>query len=221
MAPARKRQRREESPNEEDAYCPFRTVQATAWSTNTKSKKKQKRRKVDSDSVEPDEGEDGEGNRQLLQLSPFTPSMGLEGYPTLDMHYAIEPYKEWVEMTRYNSFVLNSTKYFCEGFVYVANENTVQRERNEAGAEGGGPKLRIKKKSDDDWVARILEIRAKDEHHVYARVYWMYWPDELIEGTMYRGKPIKGRQPFHGTNELIASNHSASTRQLPPLCVRV
>ena len=47
------------------------------------------------------------------------------------------------------------------------------------------------------WVARVLEIRAVDEAHVYLRVYWLYWPEELPEG----------RQPYHGQKELIASNH--------------
>lgn len=65
-----------------------------------------------------------------------------------------------------------------------------------------------RKKSDDDWVARILEIRASDEHHVYARVYWMYWPDELPQGTHDGKKTVQSRQPYHGLNELIASNHS-------------
>jgi hypothetical protein len=47
------------------------------------------------------------------------------------------------------------------------------------------------------WVARVLGIKAKDEAHVYLRVYWMYWPEEL---------PC-GRQPYHGQRELVASNH--------------
>ncbi len=68
--------------------------------------------------------------------------------------------------------------------------------------------MQRKKKSGDDWVARILEIRASDEHHVYARVCWMYWPDELPQGTRAGKKAIRGRQPYHGINELVASNHS-------------
>jgi hypothetical protein len=36
----------------------------------------------------------------------------------------------------------------------------------------------------------------------------MYWPDELPPGTIDRKKTVQGRQPYHGTNELIASNHS-------------
>ena len=68
--------------------------------------------------------------------------------------------------------------------------------------------MQRRKKSNDDWVARILEIRASDEHHVYARVCWMYWPDELPQGTHAGKKAVQGRQPYHGINELVASNHS-------------
>ncbi|KAH7012239.1 uncharacterized protein B0I36DRAFT_340721 [Microdochium trichocladiopsis] len=106
-----------------------------------------------------------------------------------------------MEMARYNSFVLNGVKYHSEGFVFVANDNSIERQKNP------GESRQPRKKSDDDWVARILEIRAADEHHVYARVYWMYWPDELPAGTTDGKRAIKGRQPYHGNNELIASNH--------------
>lgn len=121
----------------------------------------------------------------------------------MDLYYTVEPGKRWQEMTRYNSFVLNGVKYYSEGFVYVANESTIERQRAAASMGNVGPV----KKSDDDWVARILEIRAADEHHVYARVYWMYWPDELPPGTLDGKKTVQGRQPYHGQNELIASNH--------------
>ena len=47
------------------------------------------------------------------------------------------------------------------------------------------------------WVARVLEIRAMNQSNVFLRVYWMYWPDELPNG----------RQPYHGRQELVASNH--------------
>ena len=46
------------------------------------------------------------------------------------------------------------------------------------------------------WVGRIMECRATDEAHVYLRLMWLYWPDEL---------PM-GRQPYHGIRELVASN---------------
>lgn len=36
----------------------------------------------------------------------------------------------------------------------------------------------------------------------------MYWPDELPKGTRDGNRLVKGRQPYHGSRELIASNHS-------------
>lgn len=39
-------------------------------------------------------------------------------------------------------------------------------------------------------------MRAGDEQHVYLRVDWMYRPEDLPGG----------RRPYHGQNELIASN---------------
>jgi len=72
------------------------------------------------------------------------------------------------------------------------------------------------------WVARILEIRAKDEEHVYARVisddhfimleltllqlYWMYWPDYL-PNLKDCAITATGRRNYHGKHEIIASNH--------------
>lgn len=99
---------------------------------------------------------------------------------------------------------VNGVKYFSEGFIYVANDSSIERQK----AANDNKPMQIRKKSDDDWVARILEIRASDEHHVYARIYWMYWPDELPAGTLDGKKFVQGRQPYHGMNELVASNHS-------------
>jgi hypothetical protein len=103
-------------------------------------------------------------------------------------------------------FTVNGIKYFSEGFIYVANESSIERQKSAAGAETGkAPPLQ---RSADDWVARILEIRASDEHNVFARVFWMYSPDELPKGTRDGNKFVQGRQPYHGSRELIASNHS-------------
>lgn len=106
--------------------------------------------------------------------------------------------------------IVNTVKHFCEGFVFVANDFSLQRPRHSAEA------FQPRKKSEEDWVARILEIRASDEHHVYARVYWMYWPEELPR-SHYRGKVVQGRQPYHGQHELIASNHSKPLKTDPTL----
>ena len=47
------------------------------------------------------------------------------------------------------------------------------------------------------WVALIAGFRAENQESVYVQVFWLYWPDEL---------PM-GRQPYHGKQELVMSNH--------------
>ena len=121
------------------------------------------------------------------------------------------PAPEHVGLTAPPPRAVNGIKYFSEGFIYVANDFSIERQK----AVNNNEPMQYRKKSDDDWVARILEIRASDEHHVYARVYWMYWPDELPQGTHDGRKTIQGRQPYHGLNELVASNHSEHP---PPVC---
>ncbi|KAF4782434.1 BAH domain-containing protein [Colletotrichum scovillei] len=201
MSTSRKRPRAEVEENK--AECPFSITYAEP---DIKAQKKSKKRRKP-------EQEEEDGKKSSKQLSPFSPSGDFNGKSAndvLDLEYHVHPQKKWLEMTRYNSFVLNGTKYFSEGFIYVANDQTVQRQK--AAAEGSTDanepeKVLKRSKSEDDWVARILEIRASDEHHVYARIYWMYWPEELPEGTMEGKRYTGGRQPYHGHNELIASNH--------------
>jgi hypothetical protein len=46
------------------------------------------------------------------------------------------------------------------------------------------------------WIASILEIRAMNPWNVLVRIKWFYRPDDLPNG----------RQPYHGTNEIINSH---------------
>ncbi|KAM7206598.1 hypothetical protein V8F33_000241 [Rhypophila sp. PSN 637] len=190
MASARKRPRPENEDNR--AECPF---SIKIVDPKDKDQKKKKRRRTDG-------GDDEDSQKVSLQMSPFSPCGKFKTYETMDLHYSVDPQKKWTDMTRYNSFVLNGIKYFSEGFIYVANDSSVERQK-----AGSNEPVLPRKKSEDDWVARILEIRASDEHHVYARVYWMYWPDELPQGSHDGKRTVQGRQPYHGANELIASNH--------------
>ncbi|KFY24515.1 hypothetical protein V491_02127 [Pseudogymnoascus sp. VKM F-3775] len=57
------------------------------------------------------------------------------------------------------------------------------------------------------WVARILEMRAKDAYHIYAPIAWMYWPDQLVNAHMGPEAPKSGGRWYHGKHEVIASNH--------------
>ncbi|KAK7970202.1 hypothetical protein PG988_009275 [Apiospora saccharicola] len=192
MATARKRPRAEK--DESWAECPFKVEHPNAGDKEKKQKKRRRQTPEDRATQQPP--------KMPLQVAPFAPTGKFKDpNNTMDRHFLVQPNTDWVDMTRYNSFVLNGIKYYSEGFIFVANSSTIQRQKNPDEA------MQPRKRSDDDWVARILEIRASDEHHVYARVYWMYWPDELPSGTQDGKKYVQGRQPYHGRNELIASNH--------------
>ncbi|RGP69249.1 hypothetical protein FLONG3_7885 [Fusarium longipes] len=113
----------------------------------------------------------------------------------LGLLYIVEPGTTWQDMTSYKSFVLGGFKYKRDDFVFVANERTVKRRalpdrKSEPEDEGDG----------EEWIAHILEVRASDVNHVYARVHWMYRSYELPPG-------ISSLQPYNGKKELIFSNH--------------
>jgi hypothetical protein len=58
------------------------------------------------------------------------------------------------------------------------------------------------------WVAKILEIRASDENHVYVRIYWMYSSEDLPRNAFGSDDMARKRQYCHSHNELVSSNHS-------------
>ncbi|KAL3955849.1 hypothetical protein ACCO45_009868 [Purpureocillium lilacinum] len=120
----------------------------------------------------------------------------------MDVAYIVEPHKWWSGMTRCNSFDLNRVKYYREDFVYVATDRAIAQQM-----AGNGESEHHGFQPTDYWVAKILDIRARDQHHVYARVCWMYSPDDLPSKALDNNKLVPGRQPYHGQNELIASNH--------------
>lgn len=65
-------------------------------------------------------------------------------------------------------------------------------------------------KLSDFWIARIIQVRAKNAQHVYALVAWMYWPNELplpASGKDLLGPHTGGRRKYHGVDELVASNY--------------
>lgn len=117
----------------------------------------------------------------------------------LDLLYVVGPDNAWQKLTSYKSFVFGGLKFKRGDFVSVANETTIR-----------GPNIIDKsyeneRINDQDWVARILEIRASDANHVYARIQWMYRPYELPSSTDRRGQ-IQDT-PYYEKKELILSNH--------------
>ena len=79
-------------------------------------------------------------------------------------------------------------------------EEEEEEEEEEEGEEDGDDDVEKEEGEEEEgpfWVARVLEIRARDPSNIYLRVHWAYWPEDLPGG----------RQPYHGKNELIGSNH--------------
>ncbi|KAJ6437558.1 duf455 domain protein [Purpureocillium lavendulum] len=144
-----------------------------------------------------------QGEKGLVQTRPqewpFGPS-GDSRTQRMDVSYRIEPLKGWLDMTRYK---INNVKYYSDDFVYVANDMTVERQTR-ANEDPDQPDTAGLK---GHWVARVLEIRALDEHHVYARVYWMYSADDLLPKSTADQGPIPEQLADYSQNELMASNH--------------
>ncbi|MCJ1481006.1 hypothetical protein MMC06_001162 [Schaereria dolodes] len=99
--------------------------------------------------------------------------------------YTVLPGKAWDAMKKYKNFVVSDNQFGVGDYIYV-NHGEIQYGATIADRD-----------ERDFWIARVLEVRARDPQHVYLRVYWMYWPGELPGG----------RQSYHGKDELLASNH--------------
>ncbi|UNI21907.1 hypothetical protein JDV02_007853 [Purpureocillium takamizusanense] len=167
------------------ARCPFKvaSIETPSYARGTRSDKKRKRDATDS-------------ARVPIQEWPFPP-FGGSLRRDMDVSYTIEPQQEWLNMKRYNSFVLKHDKYYVEDFVYVASSATAEQQSDVKEDPDQAAVIQLA----DHWVAKILEVRAADESHVYARVYWMYSSEELPSHTL--GKLVSD----YCQQELIASNH--------------
>lgn len=93
--------------------------------------------------------------------------------------FAVQPRQQWTLLKQYKHFRIGRELFHIDDLIFVNHDEDNNEEETRF------------------WVARVLDIRAVDEIHVYLRVYWWYWPEDL---------PM-GRCPWHGNRELIASNH--------------
>ncbi|KAJ9648498.1 hypothetical protein H2199_001353 [Coniosporium tulheliwenetii] len=94
---------------------------------------------------------------------------------SLSVVYSISPATHWESTSKFRKFTIANESFQLGDIVLIHNESPL-----------GQP-----------WLAKVLEVRAGDEQHVYLRVFWLYRPEELPNG---------GRRPYHGRNELVASN---------------
>ncbi|KAK9369950.1 hypothetical protein V1509DRAFT_657302 [Lipomyces kononenkoae] len=107
----------------------------------------------------------------------------LYAYPEDSPDYVVQPKAEWEQLSKYSNFVVGDERFTVGDYIFV-NHN-----RNMSDVTLSDPS--------QFWIGRVLEIRASDPSHVYIRLFWMYWPNELPGGRRY----------YHGNKELVASNH--------------
>lgn len=102
----------------------------------------------------------------------------------IECTYRISPAERWKKMRKYSKFIVGKKSFGVGDYVYIYHGDQLRGTQLDPALTG-------------TWVAQVLEIRAADSYHVYLRLFWMYWPDELPGG----------RETYHGPYELIASNH--------------
>ncbi|KAI9812406.1 MAG: hypothetical protein M1827_004637 [Pycnora praestabilis] len=119
----------------------------------------------------------GASEEQEYEHSPFSED--------LDVNYVIRPHSLWSANKKYRNFVVGEETFGVNDFVFV----------NHADVPHGTPLPTTEERQ--FWIARVLEVRAADQQHVYLRVFWVYWPDDLPGGA----------QDYHGKHELVVSNH--------------
>ncbi|KAE8832936.1 hypothetical protein HRS9122_08649 [Pyrenophora teres f. teres] len=95
--------------------------------------------------------------------------------------YSQTPSRTRISVSRYRKFTINNEEFSVGQVVFVKK---VEDEQDAPDAI-------------QHWLAKVLEVRAGDASHVYLRVFWAYRPEDLPGG----------RQPHHGSCELIISNH--------------
>ncbi|KAF2281295.1 uncharacterized protein EI97DRAFT_454500 [Westerdykella ornata] len=141
---------------------------------------KKKRRLIDT--LRGDNGDNTEANPLKSQPNPF-PEADLG-----DVYYNVEPKSYWeaTQLKGLRRCILvdedDEEEFSIGTYVHIRPGNDAARNA-----------------AIDTWIGKVLEIRAGDASHVYVRIYWMYRPEDLPGG----------RKPYHGTNELIASNDMA------------
>ena len=122
----------------------------------------------------------------------FEASQDCSAHHLPNITYSISPGSLWNSMSVYKHCKMLGQNFSQGDIVYVNHILPVPTPPGEDASD-------IEKLAYDKatlWIGRILECRASDPSHVFLRVMWLYWPDEL---------PM-GRQIYHGSRELVASN---------------
>lgn len=153
--------------------------------------------------------------KQALKDDIFGPEQEDGGFPKIKTNYAIRPGGAWTDLKRFSNF---SSKFsgvrsrYTQGGSQTDHSNSVQNQKFSTGSlvyinkhtpppappdpDASEAEVLAFDKA-NHWVGKVLEVKAANTSEVWLRVFWLYWPEELP----------KGRQDYHGNQELIMSNH--------------
>ncbi|KAI4218602.1 MAG: hypothetical protein L6R40_008764 [Gallowayella cf. fulva] len=183
-------------------------------------KRKQKAQGRSSNNVAvQDTSENFYGNSHVPQEQVADPSFSIDMFQPLSVHpyddpnqppilttvVRIRPDALWASLPKYQNFVSMSTSLYIPSSPELMRLSKVREESYAVHQYAlitrfqSLPKCHCLRGTDDavPCVARILEIRALDRRTVYIRIYWFNSPEQMP----------RGRQPHHGKDELIATNH--------------
>lgn len=98
----------------------------------------------------------------------------------LAVQYEVKPRDKWESLRKYKKFTVANESIATGQCILVKHDDTEDAAVN----------------IDNQWKAKVLEVRALNPEHVFIRVAWLNRPEDL-DG---------GRKPYHGKNELIPTN---------------
>lgn len=165
------------------AECPFTIEYVQTHNLSAKAKKRK--------------SHDSEIDSTSERLEQDVPSKSME------IAYVIRPGSLWEAMKKYRNFVGKLSSTVSDGpnslLIITVGEETFGVNDFVSVNHSNIAHGTLLSTEDEKlfWIARVLEVRALDSQHVYLRVFWMYWPDEL-PGSAH---------DYHGKHELVASNH--------------
>ncbi|KAI4147310.1 MAG: hypothetical protein L6R39_003154 [Caloplaca ligustica] len=117
---------------------------------------------------------------------PIHPDNDPKQPPTMRTVLHIQPELPWASLAKYRNFTLNGESLSVHQYALISRFQPLPKPFHPCDRD-----LNVK------CIARILEIRALDPQNVYVRVYWLYRPEDIPGG----------RRDYHGSRELISTNH--------------
>jgi hypothetical protein len=99
----------------------------------------------------------------------------------LSVRYEVQPRERWESLRRYKKFTVGDESIATGQCILVKHDDATEDQRMDIRAQ---------------WKAKVLEVRALDQEHVYLRLAWLNRPEDLAGG----------RKSHHGKLELIPTN---------------